>query len=108
MNVGERIQARRKQLGMTAEELANRIGKTRTTVSRYETGYIEKLPSSVLIPIAEALNTTPSYLMGWEEDDLPEGRAELIRTPEDQELLDAFHRLNEAQRKTVLALVKSM
>ena len=106
MNVGERIQARRRQLGMTAEELADKIGKTRTTVSRYETGYIEKLPSSVLVPIAKALRTTPAYLMGWEEDDLPESRSEIM--PEDQELLDAFHRLNDKQRKSVLALIKSM
>lgn len=67
MNIGKRIQDRRKQLGMSADELAKRIGKTRTTVSRYETGFIEKLPSSVLVPIAEALQTTPAYLMGWED-----------------------------------------
>jgi transcriptional regulator with XRE-family HTH domain len=52
---------------MSAEELAKRIGKDRSTVFRYEKGDIENLPLDILEPIAKALNTTPQYLMGWEE-----------------------------------------
>lgn len=67
MTIGDRIKARRIELGMSVEELGKRLGKNRTTVYRYETGYIENLPIDILEPIAKALHTTPAYLMGWEE-----------------------------------------
>lgn len=66
MNVGKRIKERRLELNMSVEELANRLGKNRTTVYRYEKGDIENLPIDILGPLAEALETTPAYLMGWE------------------------------------------
>lgn len=68
MRIGDRIKARRKQLKMSADELAARIGKDRSTIFRYEKGDIENLPLDILEPIANALNTTPQYLMGWEEE----------------------------------------
>jgi len=67
MQIGDRIKARRKQLGMSADELGKRLGKDRSTIYRYEKGDIENLPLDILEPIANALNTTPQYLMGWEE-----------------------------------------
>lgn len=69
MTVGQRIQTRRKELEMSAAELGRRIGKNRATVFRYENGDIEKLPVDVLKPIAEALSTTPEYLMGWDDEE---------------------------------------
>ena len=51
---------------MSADELGKRLGKDRSTIYRYEKGDIENLPLDILDPIAEALETTPAYLMGWE------------------------------------------
>ena len=68
MTVGERIKQRRKELKMSADELGARLGVNRSTVFRYENGYIEKLPIDILTPIAQALQTTPQYLMGWETE----------------------------------------
>lgn len=73
MNIGSRIKARRKEIGISAERLAETLGKDRATVYRYENGDIENLPLSILEPIAKALNTTPAYLMGWESPEIPEG-----------------------------------
>lgn len=67
MTIGERIKQRRKHLGMSAEKLGNLLGKNRATIFRYENGEIENLPIDILEPIAIALQTTPAYLMGWEE-----------------------------------------
>ena len=52
---------------MTVDELAEKLGKNRATVYRYESNEIEKLPTTVLEPLANALGVTPAYLMGWEE-----------------------------------------
>lgn len=67
MSIGQRIKQRRKELKLSAEQLAEKIGKNRATVFRYENGDIESLPVDILEPIAEALETTPQYLMGWEK-----------------------------------------
>lgn len=66
MNIGQRIKQKRKELKMSADELGALLGKDRSTVYRYENGEIENLPLDVLEPIAKALQTTPQYLMGWE------------------------------------------
>lgn len=71
MTVGERIKMRRKELGITADDPAARIGVSRSTMFRYEKGDIEKVPGDTLVPIARALLTTPAYLMGWEDSPLP-------------------------------------
>ncbi len=65
LNVGKRIRDRRKELNISVDELAARLNKNRTTVYRYEKGDIENLPLSTLKPLAEILETTPAYLMGW-------------------------------------------
>lgn len=69
MKVGQRIQRRRKELGMSADALGKSIGKNRATIFRYENGDIERLPIDILEPIAEALLTTPQFLMGWEDEE---------------------------------------
>ena len=67
MHVGQRIRERRKKLGITADELATKLGKDRSTIFRYEKGDIENLPADTLEPIAQILRTTPQFLMGWED-----------------------------------------
>lgn len=69
MVIGKRIKERRKELGMSADTLAKHLGKDRSTIYRYEKGDIENMPLDILEPIAKALNTTPQYLMGWEEEE---------------------------------------
>lgn len=65
---GQRIKARRKQLKMSADEVAAKLGVSRSTIFRYENGQIEKVPANVLERLAEILKTTPTYLMGWDDD----------------------------------------
>lgn len=67
MRIGERIKQRRLELGYTADALAKLLNKNRSTIYRYENGDIENMPIDVLEPLAKALNTTPAYLMGWQE-----------------------------------------
>lgn len=67
MSTGQRIKARRKELGISAEKLADKLNISPATIYRYENGDIEKVPGERLAPIAEALSTTPAFLMGWED-----------------------------------------
>lgn len=68
MSIGERIKTRRKEIGMSAKELGEIIGKTESTIFRYEKGRISNVDSNIIVPIAEALRTTPAYLMGWDDE----------------------------------------
>ena len=93
MNVGERIKNRRKELGMTVDDLAKKVGKSRATIYRYENGSIEKLPTDVLVPFAEALDLDPDYLMGWSE----KRRKNYVLKLQSKPFLDALNKLTEEQ-----------
>lgn len=68
MNIGQRIKQRREELKISQEELAKKVGyKSRSSINKIEVDG-RGLPQSKIMLIAEALNTTPAYLMGWEDD----------------------------------------
>lgn len=68
MTIGNKIKSKRKELNLSVDELAEKLNKNRATIYRYESDEIENLPITILEPLAEILNTTPAYLMGWDED----------------------------------------
>lgn len=100
MTVGDIIKKRREELGMTMYELGKLIGVSHATVSRYESGYINSVKSDKIQAIADALRTTPKYIMGWTDDpSMP---------LEDTELLQSYHRLNQIGRKNLMIMLKGM
>ena len=64
-DVGRRMKERRKELNMNAEAVAEKSKCAPSTIYRYEKGLIEKADAGKLLLIAEALQTTPGFLMGW-------------------------------------------
>ena len=74
MEIGERIRKKRLELGLSQDELAKKVGyKSRSSINKIE-GDGRGLPQTKIVAFANALETTPSYLMGWtdDEDFLPE------------------------------------
>ncbi|EKW99412.1 helix-turn-helix domain-containing protein [Ligilactobacillus saerimneri] len=69
MRMGEKIKLRRKELGISADELADKLNVNRSTMFRYEKGDIEKVPVSFLKDVATILNVAPTYLMGWSDNE---------------------------------------
>lgn len=67
-DTGKRIKARRKDLGMTQEELGQKAGVTKATINKYETGIVQNLKRSTIEDMAKALNVSPSYIMGWTDN----------------------------------------
>ena len=69
MTFGERIFKVRTEKGLTQSELANRAGyKSRSTIAKIESGERDA-PQSMIVALAKALGTTPSYLMGWDDNE---------------------------------------
>lgn len=63
--IGEMIRQRRLELGMTQEELAEKMGyKHKSAINKIELG-INDVSQKKIIKFAEVLGTTASYLMGW-------------------------------------------
>lgn len=66
--VGERIKALRIQNNLTQQELADKLHyKSRSTINKIELGINEIHPTKIFA-FANALNTTPEYILGWEND----------------------------------------
>ena len=63
------MKALRLQQGLTLEEVGARVGVGKSTVRKWESGQIANMRRDKIALVAKALNTTPAYLMGWEEDD---------------------------------------
>lgn len=106
MNIGQRIKERRKELRMSADELGKRLGKDRSTIYRYEKGDIENLPLDILEPIAAALQTTPQFLMGWEEVQKKNDILSdiILKVSKDMELLSMMEKLSrlDSEKRAVI------
>lgn len=63
----ERIKQRRKELGMSYQELADVTGISKSTLQRYETGSIKNIPLDKLDVLAEGLQTTALFILGKTE-----------------------------------------
>lgn len=100
MNVGERIKQRRKDLKMSADELATSVGVSRSTIFRYEKGDIEKVGPDVLKKIADKLNVSPADLMGW--DDTPVQELKIPTSPLVQKITEKAVKLTAPRKQKVL------
>ncbi len=68
LEIYERIKLRRKELCLTAEDVATALNVSRATVYRYESADIEKFPITLIEPLSKVLRCSPAYLMGWDEN----------------------------------------
>lgn len=109
MNTGDRIKQRRLELGLTADDLAEKIGKSRATIYRYENGDIENMPTPVLEPLAKALDTTPADLMGWQSSSIsPLHNNIRCENVAESELVLSYRKLNKPNQSKVLTYSKSL
>lgn len=68
--IGMRIKEKRKSLNLTQLELADKIGLTESSISRYESGKISTMPTSTINKICSVLRIEPSELLGITPDNV--------------------------------------
>lgn len=73
------LKTRRKELGLTLAQIADRMDVTEATVQRWESGNIKSVRHEKIAKLAEILQISPASLMGWEEASAPDN---IIPVPE--------------------------
>ena len=121
MGLKENIKSKRIERKMTLEDLAKSVGVSRQTIQRYESGVIGNIPSDKIELIARALDTSPAYLMGWEQIDTNFSGKEAPKEiydkfknnvskfhGEHKELLDIYEKLSSPNQKRVFIYSKNL
>ena len=67
-DMAKRIKDLRTSQGMTLEQVAEKVGVGKSTVRKWETGLIANMRRDKIAALADALNTSPMYLMGWSDE----------------------------------------
>ncbi|MGM9946747.1 LexA family protein [Floccifex sp.] len=68
MDIQDKIKKRRLELNLTLDDVAKELGVNKSTVLRYESKSINKMPIDVIPPLAKILQCSPEYLMGWDDE----------------------------------------
>lgn len=106
MTIADRIRNRRLQLGLSVDDLAERLHKNRATVYRYESNHIKSYSPDVMDSLAEALHITPSYFYGF--DDPSDDPADPPHTSEARILARGADRLSPEERRQLLDMARVM
>ena len=67
MDIRDVIRNRRIELGLTMKEVADMVGVSEATISRWESGDIANMRRNKISALANALQMPPAVIMGWEE-----------------------------------------
>lgn len=66
MEIKDVLKNRRLELGLTLKDIAEQVGVTVPTISRWESGDIANMRRDKIVSYAKALNVSPTVIMGWE------------------------------------------
>lgn len=107
MNLGEKIRVSREKTGLTMEELGKKCGTTKQTIYKYETGKVTNIPLDRLMKIADAVDVSASYLMGWEDinaEQLTDGELSDVK----RSLIQFAQSLTDEQAALALRVLRSI
>lgn len=103
MEIRDMLKQRRIELNLTMKELADKVGVSEGTISRWESGNIANMRRNLVKAYAKALDISPSIIMGWEDSDPEETFPE--KHGSDSEAPD--FEISDFEKKLVFAFRKS-
>lgn len=103
MTIGSRIRMLREELGYSQDQLAKMLGyKSRSTINKIELG-VNDITQSKISAFADALNTTPAFLLGIDtKNETP------TLSDEDKRLVDMFSRLDDQGKDYMLKFIQTL
>lgn len=104
MKSHELIKMKRKERGMTLKDVADRIGVSEATVSRWESGSVGSMKRQNVASLARLFDVSPAVLMDWEEYEAEnDNRKKLIK-----ELTDLAEVSSNENLEIVLSLLHKL
>ena len=113
MSKGQRIKELREKYKMTQEQLATKLGTSKQTVFKYETGLITNIPSDKVEMMAKIFHVSPAYIMDWDEPsngyyldpEAAEIAQEVQSRPELKILFDASRKVSADDLNFVIGMI---
>lgn len=102
-----RIKAKRLEKGITLAQIADRLGVTEATAQRYESGNIKSVPYEHMCSYGEILGCSPSYLMGWDDQEAQIEQEEEFPT-EIRAAARGMMELSESDRALAIHMIQSL
>lgn len=104
MNIGEKISSKRKELGLTLEDVGKAVGVGKSTVLKWESGYISNMRRDKIALLAKVLKMNPTELID-PDDNISVGNSldaklNFVLTEHEKQLILAYRR-NQAMQQAV-------
>jgi transcriptional regulator with XRE-family HTH domain len=96
MTIGDIIKNRRKEMNMRQEDLAELVGTTKATVSRWESGDIHKMKRPMIVKLAKVLQLDPLIFLQREE----------VLMPDEERLITAYRQASDEIKGAALAMLE--
>lgn len=102
MTMGEIIRNRRHELGLTLEQVGDKVGVGKSTVRKWETGYIKNIRTDNIVALSKTLDLSPIDIVG--ED------TKLLFTSKDEIQLLKYFRLlpDDDTKKFIIKVIRSL
>lgn len=100
--MSKRIKELRIAKGLTLLQLANKLGVSEGTVQRYESGNIPNLKYDTIVALSNALDTTPTYLMGWDDKEVDY----IVFTDDEQTLIEQYRKLDNIHKQRLAEIMR--
>lgn len=90
-STSKRIKELRIKHGYTMETLAEKLGVTKSTIAKWENGYVKSMRNDMVMALARIFNVSPLYIAGYDTE-----------TENDEEhFLKLYRNLNQEQKKLI-------
>lgn len=103
--LSERIKLRRQQLNLTLLYVAEELGVKEATVQRYESGEIKNIKHETISALAEILQCSPEYLMGWQDEIYA---SHISLSSDEKKLLEIYSLLNNEGKNKLIERAESL
>ena len=107
-DMAQKIKDLRTAKGLTLEQVADVVGVGKSTVRKWETGMIANMRRDKIAALANALGTTPAYLMGWKEEPKvkKDSPSEAQLTEGEELMLKLFRQIPKDRQPEALELLR--
>ena len=107
VKIGNKIRAKRKELGLTQKQLGKIVNLSEGSVSKYESGKVEDVTITKLNEFAEALNIDVAWLFGVELNRTSPERHSPVGTRKDDRLIKLWRQLPYEEQIKMLGRIEA-